>query len=308
MTETRLQITNDSLFRELLVTPTKTVTDEPLLEGDAAVKLVGNTDQGADMVLTPQNGELIVAHSRYLMRNSYFASHIEFQGLATPNDEARMKLVKLLVPFPNAFRFALEQIYSNDQNFYKDNLSAARFVPIFMNAQYFQIEWLILGCTHWFKENWKSIIAQPPFSIYHVDEVSIEKLLANFQDASVKFEIMLGWTRDCTDTDCLPSTRAFVEKNVCFNAIHENQFLDLCNQYQATAEFCVNFKNVCLFLTKMRASYEGMKKAYEKIDNKYDRVKIKCQECAQFFNVYDFNKRCPTGRYRTDHRSDTVEL
>ncbi|KAI9341747.1 hypothetical protein BDR26DRAFT_860211 [Obelidium mucronatum] len=140
----------------------------------------------ADVLLVLDTGESLFAHSKYLKSNPYFESHFNFLGLNTA--DSNIKTVRVLPPFPTAFRSIIELIYNFsidcDEKIPEDEedealqyISIKQFVPLFENAQFFQIQPLIGACLHFFMKHSSDIIVQAYFAPAYLSEMSLCVLL-----------------------------------------------------------------------------------------------------------------------------------
>ncbi|KAJ3072335.1 hypothetical protein HDU98_003791 [Podochytrium sp. JEL0797] len=214
---------------------------EPLLTGPEAAELIGDAGN-ADILLQPSSGEIIAAHSAYLLRNPYFAAHLSFVEV---QDRPLDMPIRVNAPHPAHFRFNLECIYANIPEFAHGTIVQNSFVPLAVNAQFLQDENLLSACTACCR---------------FMDEVILGKLLSEFgaaSDSTVKLQVILKWANEWDEDDNFASLRAFMEAHVDFSQVASKDWVDFSAKYERGVEFCCTPKNCNTWIDAVKFSDRG---------------------------------------------------
>ncbi|KAI9341714.1 hypothetical protein BDR26DRAFT_860154 [Obelidium mucronatum] len=203
----------------------------------------------ADVLLVLKNGDSLFAHSDRLKTNPYFKSHFNFLE-STKAASRSITTVHVLPPFPDAFRTIIELIYDADQ---PDDYASAeayncislrQFIPLFENAQFFQMQFLTDACVRFFSKNWRDIISMGYFAPKYLPEQSLcllfDELVEDKAPADTLFEIMVYWC----DKETLPSNfcepaRAIVEKYVKLEQVTKTMWDALVHCVPSGLDVCV---------------------------------------------------------------------
>ncbi|KAJ3072339.1 hypothetical protein HDU98_003795 [Podochytrium sp. JEL0797] len=260
---------------------------EPLLSGQAAVDLIGDAES-SDVVLQVKTGEFVYAHSPYLFRNPYFASHRE---LLTGQNNSLSNPFKIDPPHPSEFRFVLNCIYANTPEYCEGRVFGQSFMPLLANAQFFQEKNLMTSCAAWFSQNWTTAIQHPEFNCRHIDQPTLAKLLAEFKDpvldAKTKLHVILKWANEWREDDDCAQLRQFVESLVDFKNVASQDWVELSQQFDHGVDFCVAPRTHVYFAKNPVSPPIGNQ-----------MVQIKCHFCHQFIDCDKFwvANSCPKNR------------
>ncbi|KAJ3071810.1 hypothetical protein HDU98_004743 [Podochytrium sp. JEL0797] len=211
----------------------------PLSTGPEAVELVGNPKH-SDCILQPNPGEFIQAHSCYLHRNPYFAANLSFVDAQNKDKTVPFKVAP---PFPSDFRLLLNCIYAHSIDYCYDSISPQNFVPLLVNAEFFQEDAVIAASVKWLVKNWALVIEAHDFSCRLVDQTTLGKLLDGFgtaeTDTRAKLEIILKWTNEWCETESRGDLYRFVESHVDFKKVPTKAWTALLLKYETGVEACI---------------------------------------------------------------------
>ncbi|KAI9341741.1 hypothetical protein BDR26DRAFT_860202 [Obelidium mucronatum] len=251
------QVTVDVVLSKLTIGYETTVASDAAREegaedtggsADAAVGCV----KGADVLLVLETGESLFAHSKYLANNPYFESHFSFleSNAAASAAAAAVKTVRVLPPFPSAFRSTIELIYNfsgktpeESAAIAFDSISTKQLVPLLRNAQFFQMQPLIDACTRFFVANWKPIITRDYFSPKHLPENSLcpllDKLVELKTPANIILEVLVFWcsneSREFSET-----AQPIVEKYLNLEKVSREAWENLALKAPTGLNVCVS--------------------------------------------------------------------
>ncbi|KAJ3070909.1 hypothetical protein HDU98_006069 [Podochytrium sp. JEL0797] len=213
-------------------------TTEALLTGPEAVELIGGATH-ADTILQPNDAEFIAAHTAYLLRNPYFASHESFTArqnklVGTP--------LKIYPPHPTEFRLLLQCIYANTPKYCRESISQQNFLPLLVNAQFFMEENVLAACASWFHDNWSDAILLNEFNYQSVDYDTLSSLLNVFEaetETASKLHVIFQWAWNWDEEgDCNP-LREFVESHVDFKRVGVKEWIALTTEFEHSVNFCI---------------------------------------------------------------------